>query len=150
MIAKGQTGSLKFDGQFVTIERKGFLAATTQGRGTKRIPITQITAVQFNPAKAITRGYISFTISGGQELKSKVGRQSFDAFNDENSLTFLAGASKNFEAIRDAIEAAMLGTQPGSQTGSQTAELTQIAALHAQGVLSDEEFKAAKQQLLGL
>ena len=39
---------------------------------------------------------------------------------------------------------------PTSAMDDQTAQLTQLAELHAQGVLTDEEFAAKKKQILGL
>lgn len=147
--AKGQTGTLTFDGQFVTISRSGFLAATTQGKGEKRIPVSSITAVQFKLAGALTQGFISFTISGGSEQKSRAGRQARDAFNDENSLTFLKKGNADMEAVRDAVEAAiMAGHAPAVPDAAD--QIAKLAALHAQGALSDDEFAAAKAKALGL
>jgi len=37
-----------------------------------------------------------------------------------------------------------------SAVDDQTAELTQLANLHTQGILTDEEFAAKKKQILGL
>ena len=143
--AKGQTGALTFDGQFVTISRGTF---SGQGRGEKRIPASSITAVQFKPAGAVTQGFISFTISGGSERQSKAGRQVRDAFTDENSVVFLKKSNADMQAVRDAVEAAIAaGHAPASDAADQIAKL---AALHAQGILSDDEFAAAKAKALGL
>ena len=149
--AKGQTGTLSFDGQFVTISRSGFLAATTQGKGEKRIPVSSITAVQFKLAGAVTQGFISFTMSGGGEQKSRAGRQARDAFNDENSLTFLKKGNADMEAVRDAVEAAIAaGHAPAAPASDAADQIAKLAALHAQGILSDDEFAAAKAKALGL
>lgn len=146
--AKGQTGTLIFDGKLVTIQRKGFLAATTQGRGEKRIPVQSISAVQFKPAGRVTQGFISFTISGGSETKSKFGKQNKDAFLDENSLTFLYKSNDSMTTFRDAVETAMHA--PAATPGAGVDQLAQLAQLHAQGILSDEEFTAAKAKALGI
>lgn len=147
--AKGQNGVVTFDGQFVTIERKGFLAASTQGRGTKRIPISQITAVQVKPAGRVTQGFISFTIGGSTEKKSRAGRQSQDAFQDENSLVFLYKSNGDVDALRAAVESAIAA---GPVTAAPTAidQISKLAELHATGVLTDSEFAAAKAKALGL
>jgi hypothetical protein len=42
------------------------------------------------------------------------------------------------------------GHQPASPVDAGLAQLQQLAALHDQGVLTDEEFTAAKRRLLGL
>jgi len=151
--AKGQNGQLSFDGQFVTITRKGFLGVTTQGKGEKRIPVGQISAVQFKPAALVTQGFIQFTIPGGAEVKSRFGSQSQQAFQDENSVVFLHKSNADMQTIRDAVEQAIIKrSEPQIIVSPPSAsdELTRLAGLHAQGVLSDAEFAAAKARLLGL
>lgn len=147
--AKGQTGTLIFDGNSVTIQRKGFLAASTQGRSEKRIPLQAISAVQFKPAGRVTQGFIGFTISGGTETKSKFGKQNRDAFLDENSVVFLYKSNADMQSLKDAIEAAMNAPTAPSVSGGVD-QLEKLAQLHAQGVLSDEEFTAAKAKALGI
>ena len=39
---------------------------------------------------------------------------------------------------------------PPPATGDMSEELTQLAALHQQGILTDEEFAAKKAQILGI
>jgi hypothetical protein len=60
--AKGHNGTVHFDGRFVTIERTGFLARASVGKGTKRIPITSIQAIQWKPPGMLVNGYIEFTL----------------------------------------------------------------------------------------
>lgn len=43
---KGHGGQVQFDGQYVTITRKGFLARATVGKGEKRLHISQITVTK--------------------------------------------------------------------------------------------------------
>ena len=103
--AKGQNGTtVSFDGRFVTITR-GMMSG--QGRGEKRIATGSINAVQFKKAGKLGRGFISFTVGGGDEKASKIGGQIQSAWKDENSAVFLSTSNADFEAIRDAVEAAM-------------------------------------------
>lgn len=44
--AKGHSGTVAFDGQFVIITREGLLARMNFGKGEKRIALRSITAVQ--------------------------------------------------------------------------------------------------------
>jgi hypothetical protein len=53
--AQGQTATVIFDGNFVILQRRGFLARMTVGKGDKKIPIGSISAVQWKPASAILR-----------------------------------------------------------------------------------------------
>lgn len=107
VVAKGVNGTVVFDGQAVTIQRTGALARMTVGKGEKRIPVKSITAVQWKPATAMIRGFIQFTVPGGNEGRSKVGRQTRDAARDENSVLFGYTQREEFERLRAAIEAAL-------------------------------------------
>ncbi len=70
--AHGHNGQVQFDGQYVTIARKGFLARATVGKGEKRIPLTAITSVQWKPAGALVNGFIQFETAG--PVRSSVSR----------------------------------------------------------------------------
>ena len=63
--ASGINGQITFDGDYVTINRKGMMARATVGKGEKRIPISSITAVQWKPPSKLIRGFIQFTVPGG-------------------------------------------------------------------------------------
>ena len=146
--AKGQNGTtVSFDGRFVTITR-GMMSG--QGRGEKRIATGSINAVQFKKAGKLGRGFISFTVGGGDEKASKIGGQIQSAWKDENSAVFLSTSNADFEAIRDAVEAAMTAPTASPTASSGADEIAKLAELHAQGVLSDEEFTAAKMKALGI
>lgn len=55
------------------------------------------------------------------------------------------------KAIRERMAAAQEKGRPGAGTGVSAAdEIRKLAELHAEGILTDEEFAAKKQQLLGL
>lgn len=147
--AKGHNGQIRFDGQFVTITRKGFLARSTVGKGEKRIPLSSITAVQLKPAGAVTNGFIQLTIPGGNERRSTFGRQTSDATHDENSVVFTKKHQPEFVALRAAIEQAMVAPA-GAPQASGVDDLHRLAELHAAGVLTAEEFSAAKAKALGI
>lgn len=102
--AKGNQGHVEFDGQFITITRKGF-ARVTYGKGSKDIPVEQVTAVQWKPAgKLGVPGVISFSLAGASENQSRFGRQTADACQDENSVLFLRKQQPAFEELRDAVK----------------------------------------------
>ena len=159
--AKGQNGTIVVDEHYVTIKRTGFVARTTVGKGEKRIPLGSITAVQWKKA-GIVVGFIQFTIPGGNEVRSRVGSQSWDAGKDENSVTFTVKQQSAFEQIRAGVEASIaerLAQQqvpvqyaapvaPVAAAPDYMAQLRQLAELRDAGVLSDEEFAAKKADLL--
>jgi len=51
---------------------------------------------------------------------------------------------------QDAEQAAQQAPLPQAAEEDETAQLQNLAALHTQGVLTDEEFAAAKAKVLGL
>lgn len=146
--AKGYNGTVEFDGQFVTIIRKGFFGRVSVGKGTKRIPVSQITAVQWKQPGAIMNGFIEFSLAGGNESKSTFGHQTVDAANNENAVIVTKKEAKDFEPLRAEIESAISASH-GAGWVSSADELAKFAKLHDQGVISDAEFTAAKAKILG-
>ncbi len=151
---KGVTGTVKVDDHFVTIARKGAMAKMNYGwtRGEKRIPIDTIAAVQFKKA-GMSRGYIQFTLAGGNESTRGV----MAATQDENSVLFTGGHESEFRAIRDHIERRIASRQTASRAPASVApagpadlatQLRALAALRDEGLLTEEEFAAQKAKLL--
>lgn len=151
---KGHNGQVQFDGQYVTIVRRGFFARTTVGKGEKRIHISQISSVQWKPAGPFVNGFIQFSAAGGNERRSRFGSQTSSAVNDENSVIFTTRQKTAFEELRAAVEAAIANHHTGNPTAapppaSVADELAKLAALRDQGALTDHEFQQQKQRLLG-
>lgn len=155
---KGHNGQIIFDGQYVTITRRGFLARTTVGKGEKRIHISQISSVQWKPAGPFVNGFIQFSAAGGNERRSKFGSQTTSAVNDENSVLFTTRQRAAFEDLRAAVEAAIANHHtPGALAApagppppaSVADELAKLAALRDQGALTETEFQQQKTRLLG-
>lgn len=150
--AKGLNGTVSFDGQFVTIKRSGFFAATTTGLSEKRIPLSKISAVQWKPGTRLSNGYIAFTIGGGKEKQSRLGSQYRDSLKDENTVALQRKHTADMQQVRDAIDEAIIASETGTTApaASGADEVARLATLHQQGVLTDEEFAAAKARALGL
>ena len=65
--------------------------------------------------------------------------------------TAVSGAVAERQAERHAEkDAAAAAAAPAPEADDQTAKLTELAKLHADGVLTDEEFAAAKAKVLGI
>ena len=105
MRAEGVNGQVELNGGMVSIQRSGLMAKATVGGGEKRIPVKSIQAVQWKPASKLTRGFIQFTVPGGVESKGRAK----DAASDENSVLFNGKQQADFEAIRSAVEQAIVG-----------------------------------------
>lgn len=153
LVARGQTGTVTFDGAFVTIARTG-MARLTIGKGDKRIPAGSIAAVQWKPAGALVNGYIQFTIPGGNEQRSRAGSATFNAAQDENSVVFTKKQAPVFEQLRQAVEAAIAQRYAPQQAYAPSAapsvadELAKLGQLVQQGLLSRDEYEAQKARLL--
>jgi Domain of unknown function (DUF4429)/Short C-terminal domain len=150
---KGRNGQVSFDGQCVTITRKGLLARSSIGKGEKRLPINQIAAIQWKPAGWAWNGFIQFTVPGGNEQQSAFGNRTMRATKDENSVMFTKKQMPEFERLRAAIDEAIarqhVRQAAGSSGGSIADELAKLAALREQGVITDADFEAGKAKLLG-
>ncbi len=152
MEAAGVNGQLEFEGAWLTINRKGRMARMTIGKGTKRIPVASITSVQLKPAGMGVRGFIQFSFAGGNESRSRFGKQSVDAAKDENSVLFTKKQQPAFEELQAAVEEAIQGPHPATavpQASSTADEIGKLAALRDAGAISEEEFAAHKAKLLG-
>ena len=159
MVAKGRNGTVTFDGNFVTIDRTGFLARATVGKGQKRIPVRSITAVQVKPPGVAVGGFIQFTLSGGSERRSSFGSQTRSAVDDENSI--IIGSSSQlamFRNLQAAVEKAIVDAYAGHaptvvhQAAPQPDvidQLRRLGELRDSGVITHDEFEAQKQSLLG-
>lgn len=152
--ALGQRGSgfVRFDGDFVHIQHSGALSRVTVGKGSKRVPIHSISAIQIKPAGTTVSGYIHFTMGGAVERRAEFGRQTFDAAGDENSILFTKAEQPFFERVRDAVEVAIAAQRRPATAAAPAPDLVGqikgLADLRDAGVLSEEEFQAKKVDLL--
>lgn len=149
---EGYNGSVIFDGKVIRILRKGKLARMTVGKGEKSIPINSITAVQWKEPGALVNGFIQFSVAGGLESRSKVGRQTIAAAQDENSIVLRKGKSSDMAELRDAVmnEINRRATAIPSvvQQGSIADEISKLSSLRDSGVITEAEFEAQKSKLL--
>ena len=147
---KGHNGQIAFDGQYVTITRRGILGRMSVGKGEKRFHIGQISSVQWKPAGPFVNGFIQFATAGGNERRSKFGSQTSSAVHDENSVLFTIKQRAAFEELRKHVEAAIAAHHSGaaSPPASAADEISKLAALRDQGAITDAEFQQQKQRLL--
>lgn len=86
----------------IKIERKkGISNLFIRGlKGDKEIFLKFISAIQLKKAGTFTKGYIQFTLSGGNESI----RGLFSAVQDENTVVFEKYQEENFLKIKNLIE----------------------------------------------
>lgn len=148
--AKAHAVTATFDGEYVTITRS---LMSPVGRGETRLHISQISAVRWKPA-GMFGGFIQFSVPGAITTKSGSSNQNADARRDPHAVTFSKKQQPPFEELRRSVEAAVAGRHaaPGNMPQGERPiadQLAKLAALHQQGVLSAQEFAAAKARLLG-
>lgn len=132
----------------VTITPAGVLGFLNKGlKGTKTIPYTSISAVQFREPGMLVNGYIQFTLPGGNESRKGV----MGATQDENTVMLAKHKNPDAVKIKDYIEAQIkaANSPKNSVTPSLSDQLAQLSQLRNQGVLTEAEFLAAKAKLLG-
>jgi hypothetical protein len=134
----------------LTIAPQGLTGLLTRGlKGTKTIPFFSITAIQYKPAGMLTRGYLQFTIPGGNESRGGIT----DALYDENTFVF-NGTDNNpsMERIKIFIEKAINDIRSPRASPianiSISDEIAKLSRLMTDGILTQSEFQAAKAKLL--
>jgi Domain of unknown function (DUF4429)/Short C-terminal domain len=147
LYAKGSNGIVTIDGDWLTIDRKGFRSARHL-TGDRRIPLASITAVQLHYARMFTDGFIRFTVAGSPEFRG--GLQ--NAVRDENAVTYRRGHAKGFNIIRAAVEQYISAHHAGapSEAGEPDIpeQIKELDELRDQKLITDEEFEAKKARLL--
>ncbi len=143
---------MRFDGDTVHIQHSGALSRMTVGKGSKRVPVSAISAIHLKPAGPVVSGYVQFTMAGATEVRARFGRQSFDAASDENSIMFTKKEQPYFEALRDRIEQAQAAQlrpqQPTPALPDIAGQIRSLAELRDAGILSEDEFQYKKKDLL--
>jgi GYF domain 2/Short C-terminal domain/Domain of unknown function (DUF4429) len=150
----GVAGLLNVFETKVEITPKGLLGFMNKGmKGTKTIPFHSITAIQFKEAGTFTSGYLQFTVPGGNESRGGL----MAAASDENTFMFTKDENGNERAkeIKNFIEnqvQELRAPKPGAAVAQASVadEIKKLAELKEQGILTDEEFQAAKRRLIAL
>lgn len=105
LVAKAPGTTVTFDGRTVVIRRTLF---TTQGRGTRSIPVEQIAGVDVRtPTVPGGSGAFSLLLPGTLDRRKGWSARR-DEKRDENTVVFHGSSSRrDFEQLRDAILAAL-------------------------------------------
>lgn len=135
-----------FESKLTITPKRNIASLLIRGmKGSKTIPFSSITAIQFREANPIN-GYLQFSLLGGIENGAGV----FAAIGDENSCFFTEKNNALANEIRNYIELKIgTGKNSNSQSPSSLAdEVQKLARLNSKGILSDIEFVAAKRRLM--
>lgn len=149
--AEGYNGQVSFDGDTVTIFRKGFTAQRWQPfKGEKRIPISALTWVNFKFGTRFFRGYIQFGTASGENSLNTPN----EIARNENAILFSQTHNTAFEELHGLVQKAMdvrrdKVSKNGAPDNPDYSQLVQLAELYKEGILSESEFRDAKAKVLG-
>jgi hypothetical protein len=149
MQARGVYRDLELLNDMVRIRRRRVLGLLGPGKKIEKdMLISKIVSIRFKKAGILADGYIQFIF----EEKGKAAKDSEpDIADDENAVIFRSGQQKAFEAMREAIEQKMSIIRMGAKAGSTDVdELERLAVLRDRKVITEDEFRQKKKQLLGL
>ncbi|MEQ1738193.1 MAG: SHOCT domain-containing protein [Rhodoglobus sp.] len=146
--AQGANGDLDFDGAMVTI-------TPLDGRGNlvdggKSYPLSSIGALDYQAPTGLRVGTVQFSVLGDLSIRRR----------DMNTISFTKKQRSEIDVVVEAIRAALaaqaggsVSSPPSGATASTVGadilgQIEMVAALHSNGVLTDEEFAAKKASLL--
>ena len=140
---------LELAGDKIIIRRRGVLNALTAGiNGERTILISSLTAIQMKPGGLFSAGYIVFSYAGSKPYAGGM----FAATEDPDAFFFAQDLNEQVASFKSKVERIMRDSKqaPSSSNpkGTLTDELSKLAELKQQGILSQAEFEAAKKKLL--
>lgn len=109
--------------------RKSSKPRATRGRSSSAVTssasigtassLASVTAVQWKPAGGMVNGFIQFTLAGGNEPRSRFGRPTTDAANDENKRRLHEEADAGLRGATHPRSRAPLCSGPGRRSRSR-------------------------------
>ena len=129
---RGVGGELEVFEDKVVITPKGVMGGLG---GILSIPFVSITGIEHKKAGFVLPGHIMF--QGGGVLATH-----------HNSFSYKKDANAVIQEIKEYIERRIKKISGGPSSSSLADELTKLSNLRKQGILSEEEFKKAKQGLI--
>jgi len=148
--AKGATGRITFDGQYVTIVRSGVLGRPAAGAAQTRLHIAEITGIGWRSA-GLTRGTIRFETADPPGRYGPGGDAR--AAGERHTVAFRGRQQPEFAELKVAVERAMAVQRGkpirGVEAPSTADEIARLSHLVQSGTITQEEFRQAKARLLG-
>lgn len=111
--------------------------------GTKRVPVSNITAVNWKEPGSWTVGFLELSILGEKAAPAYASPN----VQNQNRLSFENAELPKFAALRDWIQERI--GKSGTPVSSAADELTKLAALLREGLITQQEFDSQKAKLLG-
>ncbi|ONI80990.1 Tat pathway signal sequence domain protein [Actinosynnema sp. ALI-1.44] len=144
-------GTATFDGEFIRLDWGWMAKESKQEAGPVQLALSDVTSVEWRPQSGFGYGYLRFQTRGVTTLPSPE--------HDRNSLSWGVQREGGTTALVAAAVVSRLPHPMGSPAvaapvaddpDAMLRRLRELGDLHKAGVLTDAEFTAAKQRLLGL
>lgn len=148
-------GTATFDGERIRLDWNGWAQQSKRSAGSTQLQLGDLTGVEWNRTVGFNPGYLRFLVKGAASQPPA---------HDPNCLAWGVqelGGTTTLLAAAVVVRlphpsAAPAAADPEAGAGARTAgdpdallrRLRELGELHREGVLSDEEFTAAKQALL--
>jgi hypothetical protein len=143
-----KSNELELSGSNVIIRKRGVANMMASGlNGDRTIAISTITSIQLKKAGWVP-GYILFSYAGSKPFSGGI----IEATQDPDSLMFDKTLNEEVEEFKNKVEEIMRTSKSpsiGNPASSLTDEIMKLATMKENGILSEEEFNAAKKKLLG-
>ncbi|MFD3547620.1 DUF4429 domain-containing protein [Streptomyces sp. NPDC058655] len=157
-------GTVAFDGERVTLEWNWTAEEAKRSGGTRSVELAQLRAVEWSPSKGLGSGWLRFLPAGGwTPVSPKYDPYTVELFGFKNdplmALVAAAVAARMPHPGAAAADAPALAAAPAAAPAPAAEEgpadhdallrrLRELGELHRAGVLTADEFAAAKQAVL--
>ncbi|HEX6335608.1 MAG TPA: DUF4429 domain-containing protein [Jiangellaceae bacterium] len=158
LTATAGDGTVSFDGNKIRIEWTEWAEGVKKSAGPQEFSLTDVTGVEWVPIVGLTNGFLRFRVTGASALQPKHDPKciTWGVLREGGTASLLAAAVvarlPHPHGPVDPPKMALSAGQSADGTEGQPEivlrRLRELGELHRDGILTDEEFATAKQQLL--
>ncbi|MGW2567007.1 DUF4429 domain-containing protein [Streptomyces sp. NPDC001537] len=148
-------GTASFDGEQIRLEWNWKTEDAKAAAGARTLAVTDVVAVEWQPAAGLENGYLRFTVRGAEtKAPPKYDPNSVElwGFKKDPLMALVAAAVQarlpHPSAAPVDVPPKQLEEQPRDDHDALLRRLRELGELHRTGVLTDEEFTMAKQAVL--
>ncbi|MEU1723406.1 DUF4429 domain-containing protein [Nonomuraea sp. NPDC005692] len=143
-------GTAIFDGERVRLEWTGFASSEKERAGSQEFPLAELVGVEWKPQSGLGYGTLRFRLKGDGPGASPQKDPHCVSWGIQRfgGATALVGAAVLARLPRERPEELEPPAAAGDAHDAVLRRLAELGELHRSGVLTDEEFAAAKQAMI--